>query len=123
MVGRGAGRAAGRGRTRERGHGEPPVRITEAPANAADDIRSRQRRYLWSMALRTACVVAAVLTVGTWAFWVALAGAVVLPYVAVVVANVARPRADGFRLVEVPASHRQLRPGPGTTDGRGWTDA
>jgi hypothetical protein len=92
------------------------VRITEAPANAADDIRSRQNKYLLSMALRTVCVVAAVLLVGSWLFWVALLGAVVLPYVAVVVANVAGPRTDGFKLVKTPDSRRQLPPGPRRED-------
>jgi Flp pilus assembly protein TadB len=106
-----AGRVAGRGRTHQRSRGTEAVRITEAPSNRADDIRSRQNKYLLSMALRTVCVVLAVLTVGSWFFWVALLGAVVLPYVAVVVANVAGPRTDGFRLVQAPNSHRQLPAG------------
>lgn len=103
---------------RERSRDVETVRITEAPASAADDIRSRQNKYLLSMALRTICVIAAVLTVGSWVFWLALLGAVVLPYVAVVVANAAGPRNDGFRLVEMPNPRRQLPGGPSADDRR-----
>lgn len=97
--------------------GAETVRITDAPSNLADDIRSRQNKYLLSMALRTVCVVAAVLTVNVsvWAFSLALLGAVVLPYVAVVVANVAGPRSDGFRLLQVPSDRGQLPPGRADT--------
>lgn len=93
------------------------MRITEAPSSAADDIRSRQNKYLFSMALRTICVVAAVFTVNVsvWAFSLALLGAVVLPYVAVIIANVAGPRTDGFRLRQPTSDRRQLPPGGGST--------
>lgn len=68
----------------------------------------RQRRYLWSMGLRTVCVVGAVLTAHGWAMWVFLSGAVFLPYVAVVMANASGHRDDGFRLVQMPGHNRQL---------------
>ena len=74
------------------------VRITTAPTSAADDIAGRQRRYLISMAIRTACVVGAV-TVGPGLLrWVLVAGAVLLPYVAVIFANVGNNQDDGFDL-------------------------
>ncbi|NYG55818.1 DUF3099 domain-containing protein [Nocardioides perillae] len=118
MAARGAGRGAVRpgGQARQR-RGTEPVRITEAPSSAADDIRSRQNKYLFSMALRTICVVAAVFTVNVsvWAFSLALLGAVVLPYVAVIIANVAGPRTDGFRLRQPTSDRRQLPPGGGST--------
>ena len=54
------------------------------------------RRYLLSMGIRTVCFVLAVVTLGVlhWAVigWIFVIGAVVLPYVAVVVANAKRPR-------------------------------
>jgi hypothetical protein len=60
--------------------------ITEAGISAADDRDGRTRRYLFSMAIRTGCFIGALLVDG-WLRWVLFAGAVVLPYVAVVVAN------------------------------------
>lgn len=62
------------------------VHITSARTSNSADIRGRQNRYLFSMAIRTVCVVLAVVTTGylRWAF---IAGAVALPYVAVVMAN------------------------------------
>jgi hypothetical protein len=74
------------------------VRITTAGTSHADDIASRQKRYVMSMALRTVCFVGAVLADG-WLRWVLVAGAVVLPYVAVVMANAVGSRDDGFELV------------------------
>jgi len=54
------------------------------------------RRYLLSMGIRTACFVLAVIALGVlhWTVvgWVFVIGAVILPYIAVVVANAKRPR-------------------------------
>lgn len=44
------------------------------------------RRYLFSMAVRTACVILAVVVSGPFR-WFFVVGAVVLPYIAVVMAN------------------------------------
>ncbi len=75
--------------------------VTDAPVPMSQDIGHRQRRYLLSMGVRTVCFVAAVVTAAAGApVWVALAlvvGAVVLPYVSVVMANGGRepqPRMD-----------------------------
>lgn len=52
------------------------------------DINYRQRRYLISMGIRTVCLLVAVLApLPVWLRAVAFAGAIVLPYVAVVFAN------------------------------------
>ena len=83
------------------------VRITTAPTSAADDIASRQRRYLISMAIRTACVIGAVAVGPGVLRWVLFAGAVLLPYVAVVFANAGNHRDDGFDLRE-SRSKREL---------------
>ena len=62
------------------------VRITTA-ASEADDIAARQRRYVISMGIRTLCFVGAIVVGPGWLRWVLVAGAVLLPYVAVVMAN------------------------------------
>lgn len=63
--------------------------ITEAQRGLSNEQVSRQRRYLASMGIRTACVLAAIVIPG-WPRWVFIAGAVILPYLAVVVANAGR---------------------------------
>jgi hypothetical protein len=63
-----------------------PVSITSARPSRSSDIRRRQTRYLFSMAIRTVCFVLAVVTSGPLR-WTLVAGAVFLPYVAVVLAN------------------------------------
>ena len=60
--------------------------ITSARVARSDDISSRQLRYVLSMLVRTACFVAAVATDGVLR-WIFVAGALFLPYVAVVMAN------------------------------------
>jgi hypothetical protein len=74
------------------------VRITTAATSRREEIAARQRRYVWSMAVRTACFVAAIAVGPGWLRWVLVAGAVLLPYVAVVMANASGSRSDGFAL-------------------------
>ena len=50
-------------------------------------MRGRTRRYLISMGIRTACVILMMVSIGHWFAWVFLAGAAILPYIAVVMAN------------------------------------
>ena len=84
--------------SRDRRREDDAVRITTAAASRNDDIRARQRRYLFSMGIRTVCFVAAVIVGQGLAMWVLIAAAVVLPYVAVVMANAASGRSDDFAL-------------------------
>lgn len=63
--------------------------ITEAQRGLSDEQVGRQRRYLASMLVRTACVLGAIVVPG-WPRWVLIAAAVVLPYLAVVIANAGR---------------------------------
>lgn len=63
------------------------VRITSAARPHSEDLRHRERRYIVSMTIRTVCFLLSVFTMGHWVMWVFLAGAVFLPYVAVVLAN------------------------------------
>ena len=67
--------------------------ITGARPALRDDQAPRTRKYLISMAIRTACVLGAIVVPG-WPRWILLAGAVVLPYLAVVIANAGRERPD-----------------------------
>lgn len=66
------------------------VAITGARESLTDDMRTRQRRYLWSMGVRTVSFVAAVALLHGWARWVGIALAVGLPWFAVVFANAGR---------------------------------
>jgi len=74
------------------------VRITTAPRSRRDDIAGRQRRYVISMTIRTVSFVAAVLVGPGWLRWVLIAAALLLPYIAVVMANAATSKDDGFAL-------------------------
>lgn len=73
---------------------EPEVhRITDAGVPLSAEQVGRTRRYLWAMAVRTACFVGAVVAPSPWR-WLLAVGAVILPYIAVVVANAGRERSD-----------------------------
>ena len=90
---------------------EPVHRVSGVRRPLSEDVQGRTRRYLISMAIRTACFVGAVIADG-WLRWVLMAGAVFLPYIAVVVANAGRER-----IVEPPPAllgdeRRQVQPGP-----------
>lgn len=63
--------------------------ITSAPKSLKSDLAGRQRRYLISMLIRTACFLLTVVLPSPYR-WFALAGAALLPYIAVVIANAGR---------------------------------
>ena len=63
--------------------------ITSAQKSLSSDQPGRQRRYFISMMVRTSCFILTVILPSPYR-WIALAGAVFLPYVAVVVANAGR---------------------------------
>jgi hypothetical protein len=92
--------------------GEDPdvYRITDARQALSDEQVGRQRRYLISMSIRTACVILAILVPG-WPRVAFIAGAVVLPYIAVVVANAGRENDEPGPVPTLDATaHRQLPP-------------
>ncbi|MCU1542325.1 MAG: hypothetical protein JWM50_190 [Microbacteriaceae bacterium] len=60
--------------------------ITTLPASPADDRRKRMIKYTVAMTVRVVCVLLLFVVHGWWLL-VALIGALVLPYVAVVLAN------------------------------------
>jgi hypothetical protein len=64
--------------------------ISEARESLDDELHHRMKRYLISMSIRTVCFILAVVLEG-WLRWTMAGAAIVLPYVAVVMAN-AGPR-------------------------------
>lgn len=63
--------------------------VTSAPKSLTNDLSGRQRRYFISMMIRTLCFILTVILPSPYR-WFALAGAVTLPYIAVVIANAGR---------------------------------
>jgi len=104
---------------RDRSREPEAVRITSAAASRNEDIATRQRRYLLSMSLRTVCfvgaIVASLLGSPTWVWAILIAGALVLPYVAVVMANAATTKGDGFALLDQGSERRELGAGGKTS--------
>jgi hypothetical protein len=84
--------------SRDRRRENDAVRITTAAASRNEDIRGRQRRYLISMGIRTVCFVAAVIVGQGVVMWILIVAALLLPYVAVVMANAASSKSDDFAL-------------------------
>jgi len=103
-----------------RRHHDEPVRITTAASSPAADIAARQRRYVISMGIRTVCFVAAIVADG-WLRWVLIVAALLLPYVAVVMANNSNTRSDGFMLRDGEYARPELT-APPTTEGRPTSD-
>jgi Flp pilus assembly protein TadB len=84
-----------------RGSGREPVyQITGARRGVREDVDARSRRYLISMGVRTLCFVLAVVTHG-WLRWTFVVLALILPYMAVVLANTGRERS-----VDIPDTDR-----------------
>lgn len=95
-------------------HSGPVVHaITGARRSLSADIRARQTRYLTSMTIRTVCFVLAIMTDG-WLRALFFVGALVLPYVAVVMANAGRETVDPIPVVPPP---EQLELGAGPSAG------
>jgi hypothetical protein len=93
------------------------VRITGARIGLTEDVRGRQRRYIISMSVRT---VSFILFVALWNVsrpvgWIALVLGLLLPYVAVVIANAGRENAPGLPSSFVSAPLRPML-GRGTED-------
>jgi hypothetical protein len=90
------------------------VRITTAAESRDADIAIRQRRYLISMGIRTLCFVGAIVASLAGIHWlwpILIVAALVLPYVAVVMANATTRRGDGFALLDQGLGRPQLGPG------------
>jgi Mn2+/Fe2+ NRAMP family transporter len=99
-----------------RRHHDEAVRITTAAESRSADIAARQRRYVISMAIRTVCFVAAILVGPGWLRWVLVAAALLLPYIAVVMANAASSKSDGFELLDGQYGRPELTSGTESED-------
>lgn len=73
---------------------DEPVLVTTAPMSPRDERRSRERRYLITMAVRVVAFIAAIVFATGWIRVVAIILALVLPWVAVVMANAGPKKAD-----------------------------
>lgn len=86
--------------------------ITDARSAASVEHESRVKRYALTMGFRTLCFISMIFVDGPFR-WVLFAGAVMLPYVAVIVANQANQRGRQGQLASVePMDRPQLTTGP-----------
>lgn len=74
---------------------DPPQSATSLPRAPRADATTRSTTYLVMMGIRIACLLAMILvTPYGWYSWLFALGAVVLPYIAVVIANVGQDTKD-----------------------------
>ncbi|WP_237687332.1 DUF3099 domain-containing protein [Arthrobacter jiangjiafuii] len=71
---------------KESSRGVQIPRITDARTAHTDEMRARMIKYSVSMGIRIVCL-GLLFVVHGWLLWVVIAGAVVLPYFAVIIAN------------------------------------
>ncbi|QKW26905.1 DUF3099 domain-containing protein [Streptomyces seoulensis] len=110
---------------KQHGGGSAQVfRITGARTGLQEDVRGRQRRYVISMAVRTASVLLAVAlwNVERYVAVVALVLGAVLPYIAVVIANAGRENAPGLPSTFVTVPAKPMITAPRTTED-GFTES
>lgn len=94
-------------------------RITGARTGLQEDVRGRQRRYVISMTVRTISVIlaATLWNVERHVAIVALVLGLVLPYIAVVIANAGRENAPSLPSTFVAAPTRPMITPPDAQDG------
>lgn len=86
--------------------------VTSALEPLSDDQSRRFRAYAIQMTIRTACFFGAVL-IDHWIRWVLVAGAVVLPYIAVLLVNAGR---DHTERTVVQVTHPEIEAGSPPSD-------
>lgn len=96
-----------------------PMQITDAPPSHAEELHRREVRYVVMMCIRAVCIIVATVLVTAHApllvVWVPvlIAGAVIIPWLAVVIAN-DRPPKRQYRLsghlAHRPPDQRALTP-------------
>lgn len=67
--------------------GDEPILVTTAPISPGDERRNRERRYLITMGVRVVALIVAIVFATGWIRVIAVALALVLPWIAVVMAN------------------------------------
>jgi Protein of unknown function (DUF3099) len=111
-------------RTRRKAHRDQAYLVTEARQSRSEEIGQRERRYLVMMGIRVACFIATVVMFVNHAGWftvIPAAGAIALPYFAVVVANARRETGGtaGFHPYQPRLPERYIpqgQPGAGQPD-------
>jgi len=103
-----------------------PVRITSAAQSHSDELWSREKRYMITMGIRTACFLIAVVTylssLPVWIAWVFMGGSLVLPYIAVVMANAGvTPDPEGLDFFDGSTGAQALE-APRTDESNGSSD-
>ncbi len=96
--------------------------VTDARRPMSEDIGHRERRYLITMGVRALCFLLSILFAvtlhgaGRWLAIVALIGAVILPYIAVVVANGGREPDSAARFAPYEPESKAQKPISGSRD-------
>jgi hypothetical protein len=75
--------------------GDEPILVTTAPISPAEERRGRERRYLITMGVRVIAFIVAIVFATGWIRVIAVALALVLPWIAVVLANAGPTRTQG----------------------------
>jgi len=91
-----------------------PIRITTAAPSRQIEQASRARRYAISMSIRSVCFVGAVIAGANHVNWLwpfLIVAALILPYIAVVMANAVNSKGDDFSLQDSPYGRPELRGG------------
>jgi Flp pilus assembly protein TadB len=86
--------------------GDEPILVTTAPISPAQERRGRERRYLITMGVRVIAFIVAIVFATGWIRVVAVALALVLPWIAVVMANAGPTRAQH----ETPSLYQPKKP-------------
>jgi hypothetical protein len=81
--------------------------VTSARQSHSEEMSGRLRRYLISMTIRVICLVLAIFVFTGWLRLVGVAAAVVLPWIAVVMAN-AGPSGDDEQPTFISAEHAEI---------------
>ncbi|HET6910319.1 MAG TPA: DUF3099 domain-containing protein [Mycobacteriales bacterium] len=92
---------------------DDPVLVTTARRSPREEQRERERRYLVTMGVRVLCFILAIVLFGVGLRWVAafaVAGSLILPWIAVVAAN-AGPRPTSDRPALYQRRARQIEDG------------
>ena len=94
---------------------EDSVLVTTAGKSPRDELRERTRRYLVTMGVRVVCFILAIVLYQLnlrWEAAFAIAGSLVLPWIAVVAANAGPARGEqGNPSLYAPPQRRGIGPG------------
>jgi len=98
---------------------DEPILVTTAGKSPREEQRERTRRYLITMGVRVVCFILAIVLFGLhlhWAAGFAVAGSLILPWIAVVAANAGPTQSVGTPALYNPTRPRELD-GPDRRDG------